>query len=237
MENVKSFLEKASSIMYRGYSAGEEYNDREKRITDISDFYIDNITNRLLSMDKDTRNIYAGRILKTIDSKLSFCPIEDYEQQFYQKLGDVFIDFGISLNELAEKRRKMNSLFCEDINFTPYIRSSKEENTELYSKGISLKRQVRAIYELLSLSGMPIDANRMAITEFVQFLTGRNLGAKKLSDTNIYTELKRINNTRKDRDSDKERWAYDSDIDFISDKFEKVGLGELANRLRNEKKE
>lgn len=84
---------------------------------------------------------------------------------------------------------------------------------------------------------MAIDTNRIAITEFVQFLTGRNLGSKKLSDTNIYTELKRIKNTRKDRDSEKERQIYDSDIDFISDKFEKIGLGELANRLRNEKKE
>ena len=236
MENVKLFLEKANEIMF-GYSTDEEYDNRENRITKISDFYLDNITNKLLSMDKDTRCIYAIRILKTIDSKLSFCEIEDYEQQFYQKLGDILSDFSISLNELVGKMERTYPSFCKGINFTPYIKSSKDENVELYPKGITLKRQVRAIYELLCLSGMAIDTNRIAITEFIQFLTGRNLGSKKLSDTNIYTELKRIKNTRKDRDSEKERQIYDSDIDFISDKFEKIGLGELANRLRNEKKE
>lgn len=236
MENVRLFLEKASSLMY-GYSTDEEYNDIEKRIMDISDLSINNITNKLLSMDKDTRSIYAIRILKSIDSRLGFGPEDEYEKNFYQRLGDVFIDFGISLNELAEKNRKVSSLFCCNIDFTPFVKSSKDIDCEQNTKGISLKRQVRAIHELLILSGMPIDANRMAITEFVQFLTGRNLGAKKLSDTNIYTELKRIKNTRKDRDSNKERQVYDSDIDFISDKFEKVGLGELAHRLRNEKKE
>lgn len=236
MENVKLFLEKAKSIMF-GYSTDEEYNNREDRIKEISDIYLDNITNKLLSMDKDTRSIYAIRILKTIDGKLYFGEIDDNEQQFYQKLGDVFSDFDITLNELVEKRKKTYPSFCEGINFTSYNNSSKDEDAKLYSKGITLKRQVRAIYELLCLSGMPIDTNRVAITEFVQFLTGRNLGGKKLSDTNIYSELKRIKNTRKDRDSKKERQIYDSDIDFISDKFEKVGLGELANRLRNEKEE
>ena len=120
MENVKLFLEKANEIMF-GYSTDEEYDNRENRITKISDFYLDNITNKLLSMDKDTRCIYAIRILKTIDSKLSFCEIEDYEQQFYQKLGDILSDFGISLNELVGKMERTYPSFCKGINFTPYI--------------------------------------------------------------------------------------------------------------------
>lgn len=74
--------------------------------------YRDNICNKLLIMTKDTRSIYAIRLLKRIDEvvKLSCIPglnqdMESIISSFYSELVEMFNDFGIDLLKTLEEIR------------------------------------------------------------------------------------------------------------------------------------
>jgi hypothetical protein len=230
MENIINFLEKAFAI-----ECNLLHNDDDDfNINKLERTCINNITNKLLSMNKETRSIYALRMIKAIDMR-GFGPIEAYERDLYSALGELFLDFEISLENMKSKIIKSRPYFCEGIHFnSPECQA--EENRGVNNKGFTIKRQVRAICELMESAGVSHDIDKTAIAEFIQFITGRETGSKKISNTNIYKEIKLIKGAGWQPETPKEIESYCNDIDFVADGLEKIGLIERANKIRTEKK-
>ena len=96
----------------------------------------------------------------------------------------------------------------------------EEKNPEF-----TLARQVLAIHYLLSHFGAS-DYDKTNVARFIQFLTGKELGAKNIVNTNIYKRLK--------NPFPKDNRTLKADLAFVRDHFEKIGLPDLALKLTKE---
>lgn len=104
------------------------------------------------------------------------------------------------------------------------------ETQTLTTDHISVFRQVLTVETILEELGINRgNTDRTAITAFIQFLTGRELG-KTPGTTNIYKNVyKPTPDTRRGID------MYNKDCDFVSQKLDELGLSALATKVKNGK--
>ncbi|MCF8324587.1 MAG: hypothetical protein K9I84_06480 [Leadbetterella sp.] len=109
---------------------------------------------------------------------------------------------------------KMNSYKIlhnfEESNFLVSIENFEDISDFIFAKEYTPNRQVLAIYFLLHAAGVSnIDLTQMA--KFIQFVTRRNLGAKKIADTEIYKNIKALKFLEKDES-------------FLTEEFNKLNI-------------
>lgn len=97
------------------------------------------------------------------------------------------------------------------------------EQSDKYKKGFTVNRQVLAIKYLFRHSGLSSnERDNTNIAEFIQFLTGRELGAKAIKNTNIY---KRVISSKPENSKD---------LVFIRKFFLDLKLPEIVNLIDKE---
>lgn len=119
---------------------------------------------------------------------------------------DILRNYGYSIIE--NKKRYSLSKFIIDFDQTEY------QNGEEFT----LNRQVHAINYLLNELG----ANQLDNTvkaKFIQFLTKRNLGAKKINDSEVYKKLNKLD-------------LSESDKIFLENQFNALGFDEIIKKIR-----
>lgn len=89
------------------------------------------------------------------------------------------------------------------------------------NKEFTTARQVLAVYYLLSELDVHGKTDKTEIARFVQFLTGKEIKAAKITDTNIYKKIKKPLSK-----SDHQQVA---DLKFIKQYFEKLGLDNIVS--------
>lgn len=118
------------------------------------------------------------------------------------------------LNFLLEKYKEM---------IEPETGNVNEENI---NKEFTIHRQVLAIHYLLDTQDTYTKADKTEIARFIQFITGKETGTKKIADTNIYKKLK--------KPLDKTDKGVDSDLRFIREYFEKLNLQSVVDKINRE---
>ncbi len=87
-------------------------------------------------------------------------------------------------------------------------------------------RQILAIKYLLNFVEESHSYDNTKLAEFIQFLTGKELGAKKISNTNIYKKINKIfNNTYPEKVED---------LEYIKKYFDNLNLKEIAEEIEIE---
>lgn len=88
-------------------------------------------------------------------------------------------------------------------------------------------RQVLAMHYILGELGVTaMSIDRTEIARFIQFLTGKELNAKDIKNTNIY---KRVGNLLSHSEKSNE-----ADLQYIRNYFEKIGLVKIAEKISKE---
>lgn len=238
---------------------------------DLLSTYKNRVGNKLLTLDKDTRIIYANLILESIDTyniqnkiltnssdynekevilyngangtEVDITSVSEYCSIFISLIWETFKSFGIDLRDIIkEKGGKLkgnyNFMFA-DVSYThlweKIIDSNKQKHKSTDS--FTAPRQLLAIKTILEELGKvriikngkdKDDVNFTKLVKFLQFITGREKDSKP-GDTTFYKYL-----TKSEHE---ERSTYDADCSFVAEQLEMVGLGKLANKLRNGIKE
>jgi hypothetical protein len=100
------------------------------------------------------------------------------------------------------------------------------ENTFAYPKEFTTSRQVLAVHYLMEELNVYGNTDKTEVARFIQFLTGKETGTAKISDTTIYKKLKSPLSK-----SDKN---IEEDLRFVRTYFEKLGLTKISERINKE---
>lgn len=107
------------------------------------------------------------------------------------------------------------------------IELSEEGEGEIQGAGLfkefTTPRQVLALHFLLEELQVYKGTDRTQVARFIQFLTGKETGAKRIADTNIYSVLKYPFNK-----SDKK---LKEDLTFVRSQFISLGLTNIIDKL------
>lgn len=213
--------------------------------------HINNIANKIFSINKEDRIIYANLIVEAIDmnyvrnlsraNQLDDLYIETiYKDEdtghffdswliehdnytFTLFVSEIFLKFGVSLHDIAESKSLETCLYevlPGNTDKLDYCNPGKK------NRDFTTTRQVLAIEYLLSKLGIDSsNTDKTVIARFIQFLTGRQPDLLP-QNTSIYSFIGGKNISSK---------AYNNDCDFVAGEFDKLGLGEIADLIRNGK--
>jgi hypothetical protein len=126
--------------------------------------------------------------------------------------------------ELLEK--KYNPFITDFIE--QHLKDNKSDPQEI-APGYTLTRQVLIMHYLLKKAGVEMRAvvGITDVSRIVQGITSRQLGAKEISNTEIY---KRLKNPLKGTSE----IAFQKDLRFVRDVFEKLSLMEIVEEINKE---
>lgn len=102
---------------------------------------------------------------------------------------------------------------------------SEQQSSSITSKEFTLARQVLATNYLLDYAGVK-NVDITAKAKFIQFLTGKQLGAKSIHNTEIY---KKLRNPFPANEA-----ALTKDLQFIRNYFEELGLTPIVVKINKE---
>lgn len=103
-----------------------------------------------------------------------------------------------------------------------------EEGSSIKGNGFTLKRQTLIFYYMFKALGVSINTTSLAnMAQLVQGLTGRQMGAKEIKNTEIY---KRLANPLKDDT----KGGFLDDLRFVRDQFEQLSLPHIAKEISKE---
>jgi hypothetical protein len=131
------------------------------------------------------------------------------------------------LNQSWERRIAMTEQILQELaKATGEEDSQLAEEKEGKNKSFTTARQVLAVHYLLKSLGInPVDAP-VPVAEFVQFLTGREVNAKRIQDSTLY---KKVASPFKLNDA-----ALKKDLEFIMPFFKKIGLEAIVTDIERE---
>lgn len=167
--------------------------------------------NRHLEENGFLKNLFPRMVLG-IEIDLDKYPVNNHTLWEYTHISEV-----VKFYDYLRKQLQIIT-FNRLIDVDPDDRGEK-------NKSFTTARQVLAIHYLLKYTNVQnIDATEKA--RFVQFLTGKETGTKKISDTTIY---KKINSPLS-----KDNKTLLADLQYIRTYFENLGLMDIVNMINNE---
>jgi len=173
-------------------------------------------------------DLFFGLKLSVID----IMRVEDFLQYHYENTfkGD-FSEYQLFLENLlikySEFLKDKHGLIIKrfiNIKMTAMTENDIKENEK--NKEYTIARQVLAIHYMLEQLGVSQYIDKTEIARFAQFLTGRELGASNIKNTNIY---KRVNSVLSNSEK-----AAESDLQFVREYFEKLGLSLISEKITKE---
>lgn len=152
---------------------------------------------------------------------------EEDEKAFTQYLADCQKKYSLLFNEIYTQEIKefINALQESQIELKMGIEGSDDADGK---SEYTLNRQVLLMYYLFQkLNVTRATSNLTDMARIIQGLTGRQLNAKDVRNTEIY---KRLANPLKD----KTKGAFQEDLIFVRNIFEKLGLVDIAEKISAE---
>jgi len=155
------------------------------------------------------------------------CVISDCNH-FIELIWSVFNEFDIDLKEVAKNRNDLEEDYSR---LGRYSRGKTSKSINDYYRGLSnlttSAQQVLAIESMLSELGIDtMNASKTSIASFMQFITGRQINSLP-QNTNMYKLIGKSPNT------DNEIKAYNRNCDLVASHFDKIGLSDIANKIKN----
>ena len=162
-------------------------------------------------------------IMKTLQKGI------DYARKVYQfHLDNECTNPGAcSLNQSWERRIAMAEQILQELTkASDQAGNSDEEEKQGENKSFTTARQVLAVHYLLKSVGLnPVDAPA-PVADFIQFLTRRELNAKRIQDSTIY---KKVVSPFKHNEA-----ALKKDLEFILTFFRKMNLDTIVAAIEKE---
>jgi hypothetical protein len=221
--------DRLKSIDYANYPFPDYYL-KEKKINNEYVFEIVEL-NSDCPVEKEDTNFdlfFAYQLalinIMEIDIFLDFHLVETFENNFTS-----FENFILKIIQkykeiLQDKRSPLIEHFLKNNKTMQSTMDLPEKN----NKEFTTARQVLAIHYLLKEIDEDNYRNidKTEIARFIQFLTGRETGAKVITNTNIYKKITSLYSK-----NDK---TLEDDLQFVRNFFEKIGLQNIANQLSTE---
>lgn len=167
-------------------------------------------------------------VLKKEQSKLVQKAIEYAEksmQHFISQRRD--IDLHKQILEIWRLRIEYAKELLEELQPSTLVDNHANQLQEVGERNpeFTTARQVLAIHYLLEHCGAS-GYDKTNVARFIQFLTGKETGAKNIGDTQIYKRLNRLFST--------DNRTLAADLTFVRGHFEKIGLPDIAQKITKE---
>jgi hypothetical protein len=189
---------------------------------EVAEFHNDNEYNQ---WQADLLNFY-----KTIPEQYIYLTVVkgiEYANKAYQfhKDNECRTPYNCRHNESWERRLAIMLQILNAINKNTTDKEIHSEAEDVKNGDFTTARQVLAIHYLLEYCQVK-NVDNTTKARFIQFLTGKETGAKDIKNTTIYKRVAKPFST--------DNKTLNADLAYIRGYFEKMGLSEIAKMITNE---